>query len=157
MPANKLVEGDLLITELRHAISQGGLGLGAVPNLLKRILAERLWRERIIQQTGEVIEFESFVEFVTTPPLEGLGATVPLIERMCEDDAEVSTLLDKEITRMPGNPTGKNQYSDQIGINDNIINSSNNNTEQGTSFRYALRRLRRQRPDLHQQVLLHPD
>jgi hypothetical protein len=100
--ANILVENDVFVSELRYALSAGAAGLDSVPGLLRCILKEERWRRRIIQQTGEPAPFESFVEFVTTPPLEGLGTTVKLLERICQDDPETHDLLDQAVTRGPG-------------------------------------------------------
>jgi hypothetical protein len=142
--ANILVENDVFVSELRYALSAGAAGLDSVPGLLRCILKEERWRRRIIQQTGEPAPFESFVEFVTTPPLEGLGTTVKLLERICQDDPETHDLLDQAVTRGPGGDRRSEGFK-----HNNVMNE----TVQGNSTRYALRRLRRQRPDLHTQVL----
>jgi hypothetical protein len=59
---------------------------------------------------------------------------------------------DKAALRGPGNPTGANQYGKpENGNFDNIKDSTLAPT--GTSKQYALRRLRKSRPDLHARVL----
>jgi hypothetical protein len=113
-----------------------------VPGLLKRILAEERWRMRVIQQSGEIVEFNSFTEFVTTPPLEGLGANMDLIRRICRGDTETVDLLDAAVKGQQGKRT-------------DLVYNIHEVTERpsGTSLSSALRRLRKERPDLHQRVL----
>jgi hypothetical protein len=53
--------------------------------------------ERVIQQTGEFIRFESFADFVKTKPLEGLGADVSMLQRMCGSDIEALDLIDRAV------------------------------------------------------------
>jgi hypothetical protein len=85
---DKLVYSDRIVISLRTAVKDGGLGLEDVPDLIKKILRESLWCERVIQQTGEFIRFESFADFVKTKPLEGLGTDVTMVQRMCGSDIE---------------------------------------------------------------------
>jgi len=127
-PPGELVEADLVVERLRHAIGEGNAGLSHVPGLLKRTLKESSWRERVISRTGEKVEFSSFVKFVEAAPLEGLGADLRLIKNLVRDDEEAKDLLDQAL------------YNIQP-------------TETGTSEVRALRRLRKDRPDLHSQVL----
>ena len=144
-----LIENDVFVSELRWAIRQGETGLGGVPGLLKRILKEERWKKRVVQKTGEIIEFKTFREFVTTPPLEGLGADLDLINRICYADAESVSLLDRETTGKPGGDKKSEQYNLTV---DNV-NSGLPERPTGNALRYALRRLRRERPELHERVL----
>ncbi len=57
-------------------------------------------------------------------------------------------LIDQATQRRDGNPTGNNQYSGTV----DIINSSTPRPT-GTSKQSSLRRLRKDRPDLHQRVI----
>ena len=61
-------------------------------------------------------------------------------------DIEITNLLDIACQQKDGNPSGNNQH----GTFDDIQGSS---APTGTSKEAGLRRLRRDRPDLHQQVL----
>lgn len=126
--SGELIEADLVVERLRHAIGEGSAGLNHVPGLLKRTLKEESWRERVISRTGERVEFASFVEFVKTPPLEGLGGDIQIIKNLVRDDDEARSLLDAAL------------YNVQP-------------SETGNAAARALRRLRDQRPDLHEQVL----
>lgn len=130
-----------VVESLGHAISSGEHGLSTVPGLVKRVITEGSWRE-FVTKRGELVEHESFASFVTTPPLRGLGSDMALLRRIVGDDAEAVDLLDRAVQR----PNGTNQHTKGL---DNIQTQA----PSGTSESAALRRLRRDRPDLHAQVL----
>lgn len=127
-----------VVESLGSALRDGEHGLHTVPWLLKRALAEGSWRE-FVTQRGERVEHEHFAEFVTTPPLKGIGSSVDLVRRIVADDKEALDLLDQALQ----NPHGGDQ-------------SKNNNIQvapQGTSAARALRKLRKDAPELHSDVL----
>jgi hypothetical protein len=94
-------------------------------------------------KTGQIVQFERFEEFVTTPPLEGLGATMPMLIRMCRDDKLALDAIDRAIRR----PHDVHLAGADID-NINILSPTPN----GTSEQAAIRRLRKDRPDLLEQV-----
>lgn len=132
-----------VVESLGHAISSGEHGLSTVPGLIKRVISEGSWRE-FVTKRGELVEHESFASFVTTPPLRGLGSDMALLRRIVGDDPEAVDLLDQALQQ----PVGANQHT--AGL-DNI----QAHAPTGTSESAALRRLRKDRPDLHAQVLNH--
>ena len=146
MPTNVLLESDNLVGCLRSAITKGEAGLANVPGLLARIIREDRWTKRIIQQTGEIQTFRRFEDFVKTPPLEGLGTDIAMLKRICANDKTALDLLDQVTVESAGRrwDTPDNLISDNI---------TNNTSDRGTSATYALRRLRKNRPDLHARVL----
>lgn len=149
MDVSTLRENDSLVGALGQAMSRGESGLRQIPGLVRAVIERDAWRDREVRRLGgQVIRFTRFAEFVTTAPLEGLGATVPLLKNLCRDDARTLDLLDQALQESPGNPTGANQYAG--GTVDNINDSSR---PDGTSRTYALRKLRKDRPDLHAEVL----
>lgn len=141
-----LKQNDQAVYTLRMAI-RDGISYKHVPGLLKRVLKENRWQRRIVSETGEVVEFSTFAEFVNTTPPIGLGTQPDELFHLCADDPEALDLLTHALTARPGG-SGNNQYAS--GIHDNVMNSTG---EQGNTATYALRRLRRERPDLHQRVL----
>lgn len=87
---------------LGGALRDGGHALGAVPGLLKQLLTDGGWRA-FVTQRGERVEHERFDEFVRTPPLKGLGASMDLVERIVgTDDPELLVLLRTARKRRPG-------------------------------------------------------
>lgn len=65
-----------LVESLTRSLRSGKHGLEAVPGLLKRVLAEKSWRE-FVTQRGELVQHDRFAEFVTAPALRGPGRAEP--------------------------------------------------------------------------------
>lgn len=129
-----------LVEALGSAVREGEHGLGTVPALLKRVLAEESWRE-FVTQRGEHVQHKRFADFVVTPPLKGLGATLDLVRALCRDDAEALDLLDRALQNKSSVHVGR------AGV-DNI-----HTRPAGTSVERALRKLRTNAPELHAEVL----
>lgn len=132
-----------LVDALSSALDSGGHGLSNVPALLKRLLAEEGWRE-FETVRGEVVRHERFVDFVAAPPLKGLGAEISLIKRIVADDREAVDLLDRVLQGEHGGDRSKL---------DNIQLASPSSAPTGTSQARALRRLRKDAPELHAEVI----
>ncbi|MET0416642.1 MAG: hypothetical protein ABW022_11545, partial [Actinoplanes sp.] len=126
-----------LVEALGSALREGGHAVGTVPGLLKRILLEESWRE-FVTQRGERVSHARLIDFVTEPPLRGIGATADLIERLVSDDPEVLILWRTGLKERPGPKRSRN----------NIMRSKT-----GTSKAYALDRLQREAPALHEEVV----
>lgn len=133
---------DSIVSSLRDALRDSVGGLKYLPDLLKRVLREEMWRDRLVQRTGERVTFDRFEAFVTTPPLEGLGATVQTLRNLCRDDPEALDLLDRAFAGRQGERT-------------DLVDNVNEVDERPTGNRadVALRRLRKDRPDLHERVI----
>jgi hypothetical protein len=125
------------VQSLSETLSSGEIGLKHVPELLKRVLSEKMWQERVVPQTREVAKFDTFQQFVEGTPPNGLGATVHLLRRMCNDDIETLDMIGQAMQRAPG---GDKRSEKQQIINNNIMNDS---SKQGTSKSYGLRTLRK--------------
>lgn len=133
-----------LVESLGSSLRSGGHALGTAPALLRQILEAESWRD-FVTQRGERVQHEQFADFVTTPPLHGLGASVRLVGKIVEsiaDEAErlaLADLLDRALQRPPS-----------IHALDNIQGTE---APTGTSQAAALRRLRKDAPELHADVL----
>ena len=141
-----------LVEALGSALREGEHGLKTGPALLVRVLREESWRS-FVTQRGDQVEHRRFEQFVTTPPLKGLGASMRLIKKLIdaiEDDVEriaAQDLLDRATQVRPGG-------SSKIDLNVvNIHNEKDVGRGSGTSKEAGLRRLRKDRPDLHAEVL----
>lgn len=152
MDQSELIYNYEVTSQLGQAITGGERGLSSVPGLLKKVIKENLWQERYIRQTKQPVKFARFAEFVTTPPLEGLGADIKTLRRLCADDPEALDELEQAVQGKQGDHQG-NQYSN-LG-NFDIIQDSNIKTSAptGTSQAAALRRLRKSAPKLHEKVI----
>lgn len=82
MTGDPMIEHDQLVSDLRGALHEGESGLNYVPRLLRRLLETEAWRKRYDTKTRQTVTFGSFTKFVTTPPTEGLGASMDLVDRI---------------------------------------------------------------------------
>lgn len=140
MVTNSEVRADTMVTSLRSALNEGKAGLNDVPGLLKRVIDEECWKSRVVERTGQPVEFHSFVEFVKTPPLEGLGSDIKTLERLCLDDEDALTLL-RKVQLHQGARTDLVDNINEVG------------RTSGTSKSYTADRLQRKRPDLYKRVV----
>lgn len=128
---------NVLVETLGSSLRYGGSALSNVPELVKKVIREDAWRE-FVTRNGEAVHHERFADFVTTAPLAGIGGTVELVKNICRDDTEALNLLDQALQ----NPAS--------------VHSAGNNVPgrpEGNSQAKALRRLRKDAPELHADVL----
>ncbi len=140
---DKLREADAIVDALGKAMQSGEAGLRVVPALIVRVIDEDLWRARVIAKTGQQVGFETFREFVETAPLDGLGADIPIIKRLCCGDQVAIDAIDR-VTK------GRQGARTDLLYN---IQEVKDRAPTGTSTARALRKLRNQAPTLHQRVL----
>jgi hypothetical protein len=129
------------VAMLSDALRRGGSALESVPHQIKQILADGTW-QCFATKLGKEVHHEWFAEFVVTPPLAGLGADVALVRRLVADDVETLDLLDQALQRPNHRPVSidnSNTYRDPKPT--------------GTSKDYGLRKLRKDAPELHAEVL----
>jgi hypothetical protein len=139
------------VSSLQHSLAEGAHGIDCVPKLIVRVIAENLWREFYCEPMQSEVRHESFERYVTDNLPTGLGTTIRFLKNLCQDDKEALNAIDEAIKRRPGNESGVNQHTkDSKGNVDNIHDS---NRPSGTSRDAAIRRLRKDRPDLLQKVI----
>jgi len=140
-----------LVEALGSSLRSGDHGLRAVPGLVKRVLAEEAWRS-FVTQRGELVEYDRFEEFVTTPPLKGLGASVALVRTLVQSDALALDLFDRAVQVANGGDRRSESFS-VYNMHTENEEDSKRTSPAGTSREAGLRRLRKDRPDLHAEVL----
>jgi hypothetical protein len=136
---DKLREADAIVDSLGKSMQSGETGLRYVPKLLIRVINEDMWRDRVIVKTGERVGFKTFKEFVEANPLEGLGADLDTLKRLCGGEPAAIDALDRVTQRT----SADNQPIDNI----------QELAPTGTSAARALRKLRADAPELHQRVI----
>jgi hypothetical protein len=141
---DKSREADTIVGSLSEAMASGETGLRYVPALLLRVINEDMWQERVIARTGQIAQFKSFRAFVEAQPLEGLGADIPTIKRLCADNPAALDALDRVTTHAAHRP-----------IEDKSLqcNDLSDQADQGNSAAYAIRKLRADAPELHERVI----
>ena len=137
--ADLLYEAGVVVECLQGSIRDGEAGLEHIPGLLKRIINERLWEKRLVTQTKREQQFQSFAEFVEFKAPYGLGTKVQTLKNLCRDEPDVRDAIDEACQNKSGRPPK---------TLDNIQGFPS-----GTSKDAGLRRLRKDRPDLHEQVI----
>jgi hypothetical protein len=146
--SDHLREAGVIVAHLSRALLDGSRDLSTVPSLIKRVIAEGMWRQRADPASGQKIPerpFRSFHEFACTPASKGgLGSSIPQLRGLCEGDIDARNALDKVTQRSPG---GDRRSAD--------FNVDNVHVERpaGNSESAALRRLRKDAPELHAEVL----
>lgn len=133
----ELIRNGARISMLYHAIRNGSSGLDDVPNLIKQIVQEKMWKSLIVEETGEVVEFASFGEFVKTAPPEGIGASLDTVKKLCRDDNEAMALIDEALGSNQGKRNDLNNFFN------NIQEVHDEEAPVGTSRQAGLRRLRK--------------
>jgi len=135
-----LTENGQLVDALRIALSQTE-GLDSTPAILRRVLDEDAWRDRIEHRTGEAYTFQTFEEFAEAMPLDGLGMRVGDIQAILKvrDEHDLLRRLDEACKGKPGPKS--------------VDNIHRTKRPSGTERSRALARLHRERRDLYDQVL----
>lgn len=125
---------------LYEAVHYPAEALGQATGLLRRVLETESWKS-FTTPRGEKVEHSSFADFLAERPLRGIGTDPALVRRLVADDLEAVDLLDRALQ-------GKQ------GRRNDLVNNINEVARPvGTSSDQALRRLRKDRPDLHAEVL----
>jgi hypothetical protein len=91
-PAN-LQENGERVKRLYSRLREHKYDLVSVPSLIRQIVKNDLWRKFRVEKTGQIVEHDSFLEFITQPPPEGLGATYKNIWILCLDNIEAQEML----------------------------------------------------------------
>lgn len=130
------------IQNLQQAMIDGGRkAFQTVPVVLQRIIEDRLWSERV-DRNGK--PFQSFEAFATHILWHGLESSIDDLLIYCRKRPDVQALIRGEvgaITAQVHDDKGRFTRSDIV------------TTGRGNSPTYALKRLRRDRPDLFQRVV----
>ncbi len=83
-----------------------------------------------------------FVDFITARPLEGLGKDLATVKRLCRDDVEAVDLIDR-VSVVPNHRP----------VSSDNVTTFGEPAERGNRADAAIRRLRKDRPDLHARVI----
>ena len=141
---------DDLVQSLRNSLHNREHSIRAFPSLLRRTIETEAWRS-FKTPLGEPVENETFHQFLVNEPFNGLGITDSYARQIVQDDKPALDALDQALQVTSGAPVGNQNASNDKTTVDNIHSCSDRPS--GTSESAALRRLRKDRPDLHAKVL----
>jgi len=130
---------------LHQSLNSGEVGVMTTPRQLRKVLERGSWRD-FRDPMGKVHHWDRFEDFLVAKPLKGMGTSVEIVHDLLRRDEAASDLLDQALQR----PHGGDHTSE-----DRPSKSANSNLAQpnGTTRNQALRRLRKDAPELHAQVL----
>lgn len=137
------------VESLGSSLNHGGAALSTVPKLVIKVVETEAWRE-FQPRMGPVRRHARFEDFVTAAPLDGIGSTVQQLRDVCRHDPIALDALDRVLQNPVGQPR-RPLWGEARGS----VSNSNSSTPRpgGTTAAAALRRLRKDRPDLHAEVL----
>ncbi|WP_412540085.1 hypothetical protein R8Z50_30350 [Longispora sp. K20-0274] len=143
---NRQHAGDV-VASASSALASGTASFDTLTALLARLFVEGLWRD-FITPLGEARQYsdEQLYEFIEAKPLKGLGATYEIIFRYA--DQSTRDKLD-ELHEKIGREASVSDHA--VDIVNSMINAPARPT--GNSEAQALRRLRNDRPDIHERVM----
>lgn len=142
---DRLYEAGLIVGHLSRALLDGTRDLGLIPGLIKRIIQDDMWQEYCDPKSGRRYgPFPSFESFIEMPARNGgLGMTVRELLGLCVNDIAARDAIDRACQR-----------SDNPGRRTDLVDNVNKVLRpDGNSEAAALRRLRKDRPDLLERVL----
>jgi hypothetical protein len=146
--SDHLREAGVIVAHLSRALLDGSRDLSTVPSLIKRVIAEDMWRQRVDPASGRKIPerpFRAFAEFIATPAAKGgLGSSIRQLRGLCESDTEALDAIDRVTQRSRGG----DRRSPDFNVDNVHVERPAGNSESA-----ALRRLRKSAPELHAEVL----
>lgn len=145
------VKNGQTIHSLTFSYTEGSASLSLVPDLLKRVLEGEMWREFIVESTGQKAGFDSFEEFVVEKIPCGMGATIDDLRRLCSNRNDILTLIDETLVRPVGRPQTQEIFEEEILYN--VQDKKTTKAPTGNSKEAGLRRLRTKSPKLHEEVV----
>ncbi len=78
-----------------------------VPQLVRQIIADEMWREHTYEKTNQTFRFDNFQEFVEKHPPDGLGTKVEILFKLCLEDSTVMEMIDKALETVSEAKDGK--------------------------------------------------
>jgi hypothetical protein len=130
------------VNTLAEALNEAS-SIANVPGLLKQIIGNDMWRKRYCKQTKKDVEFRRFTDFVTAHPPEGLGTNMQVLMSICRHSGDMEAV--DALAQIEAMAPGGDRRSDSFKVG--ITNLEKNDTG------YAMRRLAKDTPELHAQVL----
>lgn len=137
------------VVALIKTIGNERANLDTLPDLIFIVCKSRAWETGYYSELlHRVVPPMTFEKFVSEPvPIGGLGTTVDRLKTYCRDDIKA---LDAITEATQKKPTGRPPKEDRE-IVDNVNDLSERPT--GNSRERALRKLRKDAPELHKRVL----
>jgi hypothetical protein len=145
---------------LGQEIRTGSLNHTTIPRLIIQVIEKDMWRKFNIPSSGRTINNASitFAQFVETQPPIGLGSNIKLIESILiastksenqDDVIAANEALEMFASAVTGKLGGDRQSKKAKSSSDNITTAS----DRGTAKSYAMRRLKKDKPNIYKRVV----
>jgi hypothetical protein len=143
---NKSLANGQSIKELRAAISRSQ-SLNITAHSIYRMIENGAWKYYYSDFTDEVYQYEDhqFAEWITKSPPEGLATTIQRLKDICKDSPDALAKLEGAL--LPMAKHGVNQH-DKVG---GYIEPPK--IKRGTGRDYIISRLKRDAPNIAEQVI----
>jgi hypothetical protein len=90
---------------LASSLMTGLPDLRNIPTLIKVILEKQAWKKRYVSVIHQIVEFDSFLEFLEAKPPEGLDAKFDDLWQLCRDYPDIQAMLDQAVQGKQGERT----------------------------------------------------
>jgi len=140
---NELVRNGERISIAYHSLRKGEAGLDNLPLLLEQIGEDEMYKRFIHPETGEVLENKNFTEFVCSTPPKGLGSSKDTVRRLCKSNERILWKVDTWMTGKPHRPPKE----------ESVYNVNTYGRTTGNTASYALRKLSKDAPEIHERVI----
>lgn len=89
------VGGD--ISALYEGLRWSELRVSGVPQWTMNVIESGVWRHRMEELLGHIVEFNTFREFIETPPPMGMGSTLEKLRDICSGSEEALRMIDQAV------------------------------------------------------------
>ncbi len=130
----ELNENGSIINSLASSLTTGLPGLQNIPIFIRSMLVRGAWKKRYVSVIHQIVEFDTFLQFLEAKPPEGLHAKFDDLWQLCRDYPDVQAMLDEAVQ----GKRGGDRRSEDFNV-DNV----NIERPAGNSRAYGLRKLRK--------------
>lgn len=143
--------GEIVVREVISSTADGANLMGSLPGLVRQLLDEEAWRDFTAPNPVGPVHNDTFSEFVAKDPPGGLGGRRAQLLALCGTDEElvkrVKRLLDEDVE-----PAREHRGS-TVTERTNRDDTANSSCANGDNTEYLMSRLKRDDPELAQQVV----
>ena len=140
----QLKENHVYVKLLAQSISEGKSGIEGTARMYKVVMKKGSWHafKNEFQEEVRPADYKAFIE---SQYPEGVGISFDILEKLIKDDPEALSIHTHEKTAKHGGDHMSEEYKSK-SYNINLATK-------GTSKEYGLRKLRKDREDLHERVI----
>ncbi len=89
-----IIEGDS-ISLLYEGLRWSELRVSGVPQWTINVIKSGVWEHRMEELLGQIVEFNTFQEFIEAPPPMGMGSSLEKLRELCSGSEESLRMIDE--------------------------------------------------------------